>query len=57
MLDLKFNKKCIKILTAAEILGVSRNVLSRQFKDRQISEKNFNNLRNAQFDPYYHQQI
>ena len=41
-----------KDLTAAETLGVSRNVLSRQFKDRQISEKNFNNLRNAQFDPY-----
>ena len=41
-----------KDLTAAEALGVSRNVLSRQFKDRQISEKNFNNLRNAQFDPY-----
>jgi len=41
-----------KDLTAAETLGVSRNVLSRQFRDRQISEKNFNNLRNAQFDPY-----
>ena len=41
-----------KDLTAAETLGISRNVLSTQFKDRQISEKNFLNLRNAQFDPY-----
>ena len=45
-------QEMFKDLTAAETLGVSRNVLSRQFKDRQISEKNFNNLRNAQFDPY-----
>tara|TARA_B100001173_G_scaffold308980_1_gene320369 strand:- start:2173 stop:3666 length:1494 start_codon:yes stop_codon:yes gene_type:complete len=41
-----------KDLTAAEVLGVTRNTLNKQFKDRQISEKNFLNLRNAQFDPY-----
>ncbi len=41
-----------KDLTAAEVLGVTRNTLSKQFKDRQISEKNFLNLKNAQFDPY-----
>jgi hypothetical protein len=41
-----------KDLNAAEILGVSRNVLSKEFKNRQISEKNFTNLRSGRFDPY-----
>ena len=41
-----------KDINAAEILGVSKNVLGRQFKERQISEKNFINLTNANFDPY-----
>ena len=41
-----------KDLNAAEILGVSRNVLSKEFKNRQISEKSFTNLRSGKFDPY-----
>jgi hypothetical protein len=41
-----------KDITGAEILGVSRNVLSKEFKNRQISEENFNNLSNARFKPY-----
>jgi hypothetical protein len=41
-----------KDINAAETLGVSRNSLNNTFKQRQISDENFNNLRNGDFNPY-----
>jgi hypothetical protein len=42
-----------KNINAAEILGVSRNNLQREFSDRQLSISNFNNLRIGKFDAYF----
>jgi len=39
-------------LNAAEVLGVETSELARQFDERQISSKDFNNLRRGVFDPY-----
>jgi len=40
-------------LNAAETLGIEDGALRRQFKDRQISEKDFRNLRSGKFEPYF----
>ena len=40
-------------LKAAETLGVNRNTLREEFKDRQLSEKSFNNLQIGRFEPYF----
>jgi hypothetical protein len=48
----KVQQEMFKDLNAAEILGVSNNTLNSQFKDRQISEETYSNLKNANFDPY-----
>jgi hypothetical protein len=42
-----------KDINAAETLGVGTNELLTQFKDRQISDKNFTNLRIGRFEPYF----
>ena len=42
-----------KNISAAGILGVDTGSLRKEFKDRQISTKTFNNLGNAKFDPYF----
>jgi DNA-binding ferritin-like protein len=51
----RFNvqKEMHKNINAAEILGVSKQNLNREFSDRQLSESNFNNLRRGRFDAYY----
>ena len=40
-------------LEAAQILDTTPNSLRKLFKERQISNKNFNNLLRGSFDPYY----
>tara|TARA_R100001198_G_scaffold907_1_gene634 strand:+ start:1060 stop:5193 length:4134 start_codon:yes stop_codon:yes gene_type:complete len=40
-------------LNGAEILGVNRNSLQNQFKERQISDDTFRNLRTGKFDGYF----
>jgi hypothetical protein len=51
----RFNvqKEMHKNINAAEILGISRNNLQREFSDRQLSTSNFNNLRIGKFDAYF----
>jgi hypothetical protein len=51
----RFNvqKEMHKNINAAEILGISRNNLQREFSDRQLSISNFNNLRIGKFDAYF----
>jgi len=40
-------------ISAAQILGVSRGILGREFKDRQISDKAYRSLQIGRFDPYF----
>jgi hypothetical protein len=42
-----------KNISAAQILGVDKSLLQREFKDRQISDNAFNNLARGRFDPYF----
>ncbi len=51
----RFNvqKEMHKNINAAEILGVSRQNLSTEFSDRQLSESSFDDLRRGNFDAYY----
>jgi hypothetical protein len=42
-----------KNISAAQILGVNKSSLQTEFKDRQISEKTFNNLSKGKFEPYF----
>ena len=42
-----------KNISAAQILGVNKSLLQREFKDRQISDNAFNNLARGRFDPYF----
>ena len=42
-----------KNISAAQILGVNKSLLQREFKDRQISDNAFNNLAKGKFDPYF----
>ena len=46
-------KEMFKNIDAAEILGESTSDLRTVFKERQISNKNFNYLQRGQFEPYY----
>jgi hypothetical protein len=48
----KVQQEMYKDINAAETLGVSRNSLNNSFKQRQISDENFNNLREGNFNPY-----
>jgi len=48
----KIQQEMFKDINGAEILGVSRNRLNTTFKQRQISDVNFNNLRSGKFNPY-----
>ena len=51
----RFNvqKEMFRDLEAAQILDTTPNSLRKLFKERQISNKNFNNLLRGSFDPYY----
>ena len=51
----RFNvqKEMNKNINAAEILGVSNNNLRKEFKDRQLSDENFNALRTGKFKSYF----
>ncbi len=42
-----------KNISAAQILGVNKNSLNKEFKDRQLSDKTFNNLAKGKFEPYF----
>ena len=42
-----------KNIDAAQILGVNKSALQNKFKERQISDKNFNNLSKGKFEPYF----
>ena len=42
-----------KNISAAQILGVNKSLLQTEFKDRQISDKTFNNLAKGKFEPYF----
>jgi hypothetical protein len=42
-----------KNISAAQILGVKKSALQREFKDRQLSDATFNNLATGRFDPYF----
>jgi len=42
-----------KNISAAQILGVNKSALQREFKDRQLSDKTFNNLARGKFEPYF----
>ena len=42
-----------KNINAAETLGVNKSLLQREFKDRQLSDKTFNNLARGRFEPYF----
>jgi hypothetical protein len=42
-----------KNISAAQILGVNKSSLQTEFKDRQISDKTFNNLAKGKFEPYF----
>ena len=49
----KVMQNMYKDIKAAETLGVSRSVLSKQFQDRQIGQAAFNSLERGRFIPYY----
>ena len=51
----RFNvqKEMWKNITAAQILGTSSNNLRNEFRDRQLSDKTFNNLSRARFESYF----
>jgi hypothetical protein len=40
-------------ISAAQILGVNKGRLGREFKDRQISDKAYRSLQIGRFDPYF----
>jgi hypothetical protein len=40
-------------ISAAQVLGVGRGQLGREFKDRQISDKTYLNLQIGRFEPYF----
>jgi hypothetical protein len=42
-----------KNINAAQILGVKKSALQREFKDRQLSDATFNNLATGRFEPYF----
>ena len=42
-----------KNISAAQILGVNKTSLNREFRDRQLSDETFNNLAKAKFEPYF----
>ena len=42
-----------KDINAAEVLGVGTNQLNTAFKERQISEQTFNDLKTGKFIPYF----
>ena len=42
-----------KNISAAQILGVKKSALQREFKDRQLSDATFNNLAAGRFEPYF----
>ena len=42
-----------KNISAAQILGVNKASLNREFRDRQLSDETFNNLAKAKFEPYF----
>jgi len=42
-----------KNISAAQILGVNKSNLNREFKDRQLSDETFNNLAKGRFEPYF----
>ena len=46
-------KEMFKNISAAGILGVDTASLRKEFRDRQISTKTFNDLGNAKFEPYF----
>jgi hypothetical protein len=46
-------KEMFKNISAAGILGVDTANLRKEFRDRQISTKTFNDLGNAKFEPYF----
>jgi hypothetical protein len=46
-------KEMFKNISAAGILGVDASKLRKEFSDRQISAKTFQNLSTARFDPYF----
>jgi hypothetical protein len=46
-------KEMFKNISAAGILGVDTASLRKEFSDRQIGVKTFNNLGNAKFEPYF----
>jgi len=51
----RFNvqKEMFKNIDAAQILGTNPNDLRREFEDRQLTTKTFNNLRRGRYDPYF----
>jgi hypothetical protein len=42
-----------KNINAAQILGINKTSLNKEFKDRQLSDKTFNNLAKGKFEPYF----
>ena len=42
-----------KNINAAQVLGVNKSSLQSEFKDRQLSDKTFNNLAKGKFEPYF----
>ena len=42
-----------KNISAAQILGVKKSALQREFKDRQLSDATFNSLARGRFEPYF----
>ena len=51
----RFNvqREMYKNLNAANILGVEDNQLKQTFKERQLSDKTFNALKQGRFEPYF----
>ena len=51
----RFNvqKEMFKNIDAAQILGTNPNDLRKEFEDRQLTTKTFNNLRRGRYDPYF----
>ena len=46
-------KEMFKNINAAQILGTDINSLRREFEDRQLSTKTFNNLRRGKYEAYF----
>ena len=51
----RFNvqKEMYRNLNSANILGVEDNALRRTFKERQLSDESFRQLKDGRFDPYF----